>query len=99
MVMITSDGVKLKIRLLLSMIDKTGSLLRSTAGCTQESSSSLTSAVPPLNEDDDDNTISVATYLDFLLEDMRGPMPWPNFHPIVASSFLPMLFDEEEETA
>ncbi len=80
------------------MIDKTGSLLRSTAGCTEESSSSLTSAVPPVNEDDD-NTISVATYLDFLLEDMQGPMPWLSFHPIVASSFLPMLFDEEEETA
>ncbi len=97
--MVTSeDGVKLTIRLLLLMIDKTGSLLRSTAGCT-ESSSSLTSAVPPLNEDDDDNTISVATYLDFLLEDMRGPMPWLSFHPIVASSFIPMLFDEEEETA
>ena len=98
MVMVTSDGVNLTIRLLLSIIDKTGSLLRSTAGCT-ESSSSLTSAVLPLNEDDDDNTISVATYLDFLLEDMRGPMPWLSFHPIVASSFLPMLFDEEEETA
>jgi len=98
-VMITSDGMKLTIRLLLSIIDKTGSLLRSTAGCT-ESSSSLTSAVPPLNEDDDDNTtISVAAYLDFLLEDMRGPMPWLSFHPIVASSFLPMLFEEEEETA
>ena len=97
--MITSeDGVKLTIRLLLSMIDTTGSLFRSTAGCTEESSSSFTSAVPPLNEDDD-NTISVATYLDFLLEDMRGPMPWLSFHPIVASSFLPMLFDEEEETA
>ena len=98
--MVTSDGVKLTIRLLLSIIDKTGSLLRSTAGCTESSSSSsLTSAVPPLNEDDADNTISVATYLDFLLEDMRGPMPWLSFHPIVASSFLPMLFDEEEETA
>jgi len=98
--MITSDGVKLTIRLLLSMIDKTGSLPRSTAGCTESSSSSsLTSAVPPLKEDDDDNTISVAAYLDFLLEDMRGPMPWLSFHPIVASSFLPMLFDEEEETA
>jgi hypothetical protein len=98
-VMATSDGAKLTIRLLLSMIDKTGCLLRSTAGCTEElSSSSLTSAVPPLN-DDDDNTISVAAYLDFLLEDMRGPMPWPSFHPIVASSFLPILFDEEEETA
>ena len=99
--MVTSeDGGKLTIRLLLSIIDKTGSLLRSTAGCTESSSSSsLTSAVPPLNEDDDDNTISVATYLDFLLEDMRGPMPWSSFHPIVASSFLPMLFDEEEETA
>ena len=71
MVTVTSDGVKLTIRLLLSMIDKTGSLLRSTAGCTESSSSSsLTSAVPPLNEDDDDNTISEATYLDFLLEDM-----------------------------
>ncbi len=95
--MVTSDGVKLKIRLLLLMIDKTGSLLRSTAGCT-ESSSSLTSAVPPLNEDDD-NTISVAAYLDFLLEDMWGPMPWLSFHLIVASCFLPVLFDEEEETA
>jgi hypothetical protein len=100
MVMITSDGGKLTIRLLLSMIDKTGSLLRSTTGCTESSSSSLTSAVPPLNKDDDnDNTISIATYLDFFLEDMRGPMPWLSFHPIVASSFLPMLFDEEEETA
>ena len=98
--MVTSvDDVKLTMRLLLSMIDKTGSLLRSTAGCTESSSSSLTSAVLPLNEDDNDNTISVATYLDFLLEDMRGPMPWLSFHPIVASSFLPMLFDEEEETA
>ena len=29
-------------------------------------------------------------FLDFLLED---------FHPIVASSFLPMLSNEEEETA
>ena len=97
--MITSeDGMKLTIRLLLSIIDKSGSLLRSTAGCTEESSS-LTSAVPPLNEDDDNNTISVAAYLDFLLEDMRGPMPWLSFHPIVASSFLSMLFDEEEETA
>ncbi len=97
--MITSeDGGKLMIRLLLSIIDKTGSLLMSTAGCT-ESSSSLTSAVPPLNEDDDNNTISEAAYLDFLLEDMRGPMPWLSFHLIVASSFLPMLFDEEEETA
>ena len=91
--------MKLTIRLLLSMIDKTGSLLRSTAGCTESSSSSLTSAVPPLNDDDDDNTISIATNLEFLLEDMRGPMPWLSFHPIVASSFLPMLFDEEEETA
>ncbi len=73
---VTSDGVKLTIRLLLSMIDKTGSLLSSTTGCTEESSSSsLTSAVPPLNEDDDDNTISVPAYMDFLLEDMRGPMP------------------------
>ena len=97
-VMITSDGMKLTIRLLLSIIDKTGSLLRSTAGCTESSSSLLTSAIPPLNEDDDDN-ISEATYLDFLLEDMQGPMPWLSFHPIVASSFLPMLFDEEEETA
>ena len=71
-VMITSeDGVKLTIRLLLSMIDKTGSLLRSTAGCTEESSSSLTSAVPPLNVDDD-STTSEATYLDFLLEDIHG---------------------------
>jgi hypothetical protein len=69
MVMITSDGVNLTIRLLLSMIDETGSLLRSTAGCT-ELSSSLTSAVPPLNEDDN-NIISVAAYLDFFLEDMR----------------------------
>jgi len=34
-----------------------------------------------------------------ILYDMRGPMPWPSFNPIVASSFLPMLFDEEEETA
>ena len=97
--MVTSeDGGKLTIRLLLSIIDKTGSLLRSTAGCTEESSSSLTSAVPPLN-DDDDNTISVADFWDFLLKDMRGPMPWSSFHPIVASSFLPMLLNEEEETA
>jgi hypothetical protein len=96
MMMITTDGVKLTIRLLLSMIDKTGSLLRSTAGCTESSSSSLTTAVPPLN-DDDDNTTSVANYLDFLLEDMQEPMPWLSFHPIVASSFLPVLFDEEEE--
>ena len=96
--MVTSDGEKLMIRLLLSIIDKTGSLLRSTAGCTESSSSSLPSAVPPLN-DDDDNTISVAAYLDFLLEDMQGPMPWLRSHPIVASSFLPMLFDEEVETA
>ncbi len=74
MVIVTSDGVKLTLRLLLSMIDKIGSLLRSTAGCTESSSSSLTSTVPPLNEDDD-NTISVVAYVDFLLEDMRGPMP------------------------
>ena len=95
--MVTSDGEKLTIRLLLSIIDKTGSLLRSTAGCTESSSSSLSSAVPPLNEDDN-NTISEATYLDFFLEDMQRPMPWPSFHPMVASSFLPMLFDEEEAT-